>query len=172
MIVRYQVINTVMVLVDRLPEDQFVDPPDSPPSMLSSQDSTDSLTTDTTSVSTPVNAQETARNNIIREMVETERKYVQDLEIMQVRPFNSLAYFLLTYTFVQKYSNALSQSNTISQDTIHLLFPGLNKLLNFQRKFLIRLESTAEVAWKDQRWGLHFIENVSPLFSCSDFVSC
>jgi hypothetical protein len=63
----------------------------------------------------------------------------------------------------QKYSNALSQSNTISQDTIHLLFPGLNKLLNFQRKFLIRLEGTAEVAWKDQRWGLHFIENVSPL---------
>lgn len=62
---------------------------------------------------------------------------------------------------VQKYSNALSQSNTISQDTIHLLFPGLNKLLNFQRKFLIRLESTAEVSWKDQRWGLHFMENVS-----------
>lgn len=49
----------------------------------------------------------------------------------------------------------------MSQDTIHLLFPGLNKLLNFQRKFLIRLESIAEVAWKDQRWGLHFIENVS-----------
>jgi cell division control protein 24 len=33
----------------------------------------------------PANAQEAARNNIIREMVETERKYVQDLEIMQVR---------------------------------------------------------------------------------------
>lgn len=136
-----KVINTVMVLVDRLPKDQFVDPPDSPPSILSSQDSTDSLTTDALSAPTPVNAQETARNNIIREMVETERKYVQDLEIMQ------------------KYSNALSQSNTISQDTIHLLFPGLNKLLNFQRKFLIRLESTAEVTWKDQRWGLHFMEN-------------
>jgi cell division control protein 24 len=136
-----KVINTVTVLVDRLPEDQFVDPPDSSPSMLSSQGSTDSLNTDVPSVSTPVNAKETARNNIIREMVETERKYVQDLEMMQ------------------KYSNALSQSNTISQDTIHLLFPGLNKLLNFQRKFLIRLESTAEVAWKDQRWGLHFMEN-------------
>lgn len=50
----------------------------------------------------------------------------------------------------------------MAQDTIHLLFPGLNKLLNFQRKFLIRLESIAEVAWKDQRWGLHFMENVSP----------
>jgi hypothetical protein len=80
---QWQVINTVTVLVDRLPEDQFVDPPDSPPSMFSSQESTDSLTTDITSAPTPANAQETARNNIIREMVETERKYVQDLEIMQ-----------------------------------------------------------------------------------------
>ena len=33
----------------------------------------------------PANAQENARNNIIREIVETERKYVQDLEHMQVR---------------------------------------------------------------------------------------
>jgi cell division control protein 24 len=166
-----QVINTVTVLVDRLPEDQFMDPPDSPPSMLSSQDSTDSLTTDITSAPPPANAKETARNNIIREMVETERKYVQDLEIMQVRPFYCFVTYPLTVV-AQKYSNALSQGNIISQDTIHLLFPGLNKLLNFQRKFLIRLESTAEVAWKDQRWGLHFMENVSPRCSCSDFVSC
>ncbi|KAF7983773.1 hypothetical protein HWV62_18978 [Athelia sp. TMB] len=136
-----KVINTVTVLVDQLPEDQFVDPPASPPSMAAAQGSTDSLMTDALTPGAPVDAREAARNNIIREMVETERKYVQDLEIMQ------------------KYSNAASQSNTISQDTIHLLFPGLNKLLNFQRKFLIRLESTAEVPWKDQRWGLHFIEN-------------
>ena len=49
----------------------------------------------------------------------------------------------------------------MDQDTIHLLFPNLNKLLNFQRKFLIRLESTAELPWKDQRWGQLFLENVS-----------
>lgn len=35
--------------------------------------------------SSPASAQENARNNIIREIVETERKYVQDLEHMQVR---------------------------------------------------------------------------------------
>ena len=51
----------------------------------------------------------------------------------------------------------------MDQDTIHLLFPNLNKLLNFQRKFLIRLESIAEAPWQDQRWGLPFIENVSDL---------
>lgn len=63
----------------------------------------------------------------------------------------------------------MSHSNTIDQDTIHLLFPGLNNLLNFQRKFLIRLEGTAELPWKDQRWGLHFLEHVSMgfyLFIC------
>lgn len=52
--------------------------------MISSQGSTDSLATDGFPPATPVNAREAARNNIIREMVETERKYVQDLEIMQV----------------------------------------------------------------------------------------
>ena len=67
-------------------------------------------------------------------------------------------------TLSQKYSNALYQSNTMNQDTIHYLFPNLNKLLNFQRKFLIRLEGTAELPWQDQRWGLHFIENVRWLF--------
>jgi len=30
--------------------------------------------------------QETERKNIIRELLETERKYVQDLEVMQVCP--------------------------------------------------------------------------------------
>ena len=64
---------------------------------------------------------------------------------------------------VQKYSNALSQANLMDQDTIHLLFPNLNKLLNFQRKFLIRFESTAELPWQDQRWGQHFLESVSHL---------
>jgi hypothetical protein len=50
----------------------------------------------------------------------------------------------------------------MNQDTIHYLFPNLNKLLNFQRKFLIRLESTAELPWTEQRWGLIFVESVSP----------
>ena len=61
----------------------------------------------------------------------------------------------------QRYSTSLSQSNTIDQDTIHLLFPNLNKLLNFQRRFLIKLEATAEQAWRDQRWGVHFTEMAS-----------
>jgi hypothetical protein len=62
---------------------------------------------------------------------------------------------------MQKYAQELSQSNTLDRDTIHLLFPNLNKLLNFQRRFLIRLEGTADMQWREQRWGILFSENVS-----------
>ena len=55
---------------------------------------------------------------------------------------------------------ALNSSSAIDQDTIHLLFPGLSKLLDFQRRLLIKLEGVAELPWKEQRWGLQFIENV------------
>ncbi|KAG6337096.1 hypothetical protein ID866_2007 [Astraeus odoratus] len=135
-----KVVSTVTTIVDMLPSEIFEPPPLSP-SLLTPHESIDSLVNVVPNTAVPANAQEAARTNIVREMVETERKYVQDLEVMQ------------------KYATALSHSNTIDQDTIHLLFPGLNKLLNFQRKFLIRLESTAEMPWKDQRWGRHFIEN-------------
>lgn len=77
------------VLVKQLPEDRFLNEPHSPPSMTSAQASTDSLNADMLSAPVPVNAQEAVRNNIIREMVETERKYVQDLEIMKVHHFQS-----------------------------------------------------------------------------------
>jgi hypothetical protein len=64
---------------------------------------------------------------------------------------------------MQKYAQELSQSNTLDRDTIHLLFPNLNKLLNFQRRFLIRLEGTADMPWREQRWGLLFADNVGKL---------
>jgi cell division control protein 24 len=73
----------VTIIVDRLPDDLFEAP--SPPPSLAAHESTDSLG-DLGTIMVPANAQETARINIIREMVETERKYVQDLEVMQVRP--------------------------------------------------------------------------------------
>ncbi len=69
------------------------------------------------------------------------------------------------FFLVQKYAQELSQSNTLDRDTIHLLFPNLNKLLNFQRRFLIRLEGTADMPWREQRWGLLFTDNVGKLIS-------
>ncbi|KAF7428050.1 hypothetical protein PC9H_007269 [Pleurotus ostreatus] len=131
-------VDTVIALVDHLPLDAFEATPPSPP-YITSQSSTDSLTSDAAPVVAP-NAREKDRNHIIREIVETERKYVQDLEVMQ------------------KYSTALAQGNFMDLDTIYLLFPNLNKLLNFQRKFLIRLEGMAELPWPDQRWGQAFLD--------------
>jgi cell division control protein 24 len=82
-----QVVNTVTALVEYLPEEVFVhQPPSSPPSLSSAHQSTDSIVCDTPHSAQPVGAREAARSNIIRELVETERKYVQDLEVMQVRP--------------------------------------------------------------------------------------
>ncbi|KAI0256188.1 hypothetical protein BJV78DRAFT_1273099 [Lactifluus subvellereus] len=142
---------TVTDLWDRTNSDGFVKvvntvtyievAPPSPPSTLSIHDTLDFMGPDTPAIPTPVNGPDAERNNIIRELVETERKYVQDLEVMQ------------------KYAQELSQSNTLDRDTIHLLFPNLNKLLNFQRRFLIRLEETADMPWREQRWGLLFTDN-------------
>src|SRR5258706_1924721 len=52
------------------------------------------------------------------------------------------------------------QQDVVDQDTIHHLFPGLNKLLDFQRKFLIEFEQQYELPWDQQRWGKCFIVNV------------
>lgn len=155
-----KVIKTVIAIVNHLPPHAFEESPPSPPYMSSHDSFEGSLSNDSNTQLPAPNAQESARNNIVREMVETERKFVQDLEIMQVSPF-VLSLTPLSECSSKKYSTALSQSNLIDQDTIHLLFPNLNKLLNFQRKFLIRLESTIELPWTDQRWGQHFLESVS-----------
>jgi cell division control protein 24 len=81
-----QVVNTVTHIVDRLPPDVFeeVTPP-SPPSSFSTHESFDTTGFDIPAIPTPSNGPEAERSNIIRELMETERKYVQDLEVMQVR---------------------------------------------------------------------------------------
>lgn len=84
-----QVIKTVTAIVDHLPPDAFEPEAPSTP-FMSSQDSFDNFSSNPTVPTPPANAQETARNNIVREIVETERKYVQDLEILQVRAVSSL----------------------------------------------------------------------------------
>ncbi|KAJ7478187.1 Dbl homology domain-containing protein [Mycena latifolia] len=80
-----------------------------------------------------------SRRNIISELVETERKYVQDLEILQ------------------KYATALSHNKSLDQETLDLLFGNVWPLPEFQRKFLVGLEGTAELPWEEQRWGRHFV---------------
>ena len=53
---------------------------------------------DIPAIPTPSHGPDAERSNIIRELMETERKYVQDLEVMQVRmswPSRPFAIFMI-----------------------------------------------------------------------------
>ncbi|CAG7854242.1 Rho guanine nucleotide exchange factor scd1 [Serendipita indica DSM 11827] len=83
------------------------------------------------------------RANLIRELMETERKYCQDLEIMQ------------------SYADSLQRLDIVDPDTIQRLFPALGKLTDFQRKLLIHMEQTAEHPVDEQDWGRCFSQHES-----------
>jgi len=83
------------------------------------------------------------RSKVVQELVDTERKYVQDLEILQ------------------SYMNALTKSEIVSLDFIHMMFLNLNSLVDFQRRFLIKVESLNILPPDQQRWGKLFLEFVS-----------
>ncbi|CAE6398073.1 unnamed protein product [Rhizoctonia solani] len=156
-----KVVSTVIYLLERLPESTFSPAPPSPPSLASQfstsypatpglfpSDSLDSLTSPVDAPSTgfpfPPTAptdDESFRKKHIQETLDSERKYVADLEIMH------------------EYARELIQKNVVDADTVHHLFPGLGKLLDFGRRFLIEMEGIAQCAWEDQRWGLLFIDN-------------
>lgn len=80
-----------------------------------------------------------SRSKIVKELVETERRYVQDLE-----------------TLVQ-YREDLINSECLLSEDITMLFPNLTDIIEFQRRFLIGLECNASVPSKYQRIGSVFI---------------
>lgn len=79
------------------------------------------------------------RAKVVEELLLTERKYVQDLEL------------LLTY------QARLQSSGLLSADTIHYLFPNLNILIDFQRRFLVGIEYHAQLPPEEQRIGSVFL---------------
>jgi cell division control protein 24 len=84
-----KVVATTAHLLDKLPEHVWMPELDTPP--ISARDEANNALRnglgDESADSTlrPANAQEMDRNNVIRELIETERKYIQDLEVMHVR---------------------------------------------------------------------------------------
>ncbi|QRV96481.1 Rho guanine nucleotide exchange factor scd1 [Ceratobasidium sp. AG-Ba] len=159
-----KVVNNVLYLIERLPESVFSPAPPSPPSLASqfstsypatpgllASDSVDSLTSPATE--TPPNGfpfpptatggdeDESARNTHIKHIMDAERKYVADLEVMH------------------EYARELVQKDVVSADTVHHLFPGLSQLLDFGRRFLIEMEGVAECPWEEQHWGALFVKN-------------
>lgn len=80
-----------------------------------------------------------SKSKVLKELVDTERKYVNDLET------------LVTY------KEQLLNFNIISSEDLYMLFPNLNDILDFQRRFLVSLEINNLVDPKYQRVGSVFI---------------
>lgn len=82
----------------------------------------------------------TYRQNVINEIVVTERDYVQHLETLQ------------------QFKNEIEESGAIAGDAVHDIFLNLNALLDFQRRFLIRIEQQNSLPESQQNWGQLFIQ--------------
>ncbi|KAM3584613.1 Guanine nucleotide exchange factor for Cdc42p [Umbelopsis sp. WA50703] len=85
------------------------------------------------------NAPKDTRDKVVYELVETERKYVQDLEILL------------------EYKNELQKQSVLPPDTVHYIFGNLSSLLDFQRRFMIQIEDVADKAPMEQNFGLLFM---------------
>ncbi|KAI8972156.1 hypothetical protein BDB01DRAFT_900585 [Pilobolus umbonatus] len=81
------------------------------------------------------------RDNVVFELLSTERKYVQDLEALQ------------------GYKQEVEAQDILTKDTMHYLFGNLNALVDFQRRFLIQIEDQASKPKEEQRFGWLFIQH-------------
>ncbi|KAH7628318.1 CDC24 protein [Sordaria sp. MPI-SDFR-AT-0083] len=81
----------------------------------------------------------THRDYIVRELVDTERKYVQDLENLH------------------DLKRTLEHRSVIPGEFIHDIFLNINSILDHQRKFLIRVETTNSMPQARQEWGSLFV---------------
>ena len=78
------------------------------------------------------------RDHVVKELVDTERKYVQDLENLH------------------ELKRAIEQQGIVPGDVVHDIFLNINAILDFQRRFLIKIEQTGKKAKDQQQWGLPF----------------
>ena len=79
------------------------------------------------------------RQHIVDELVNTERTYVQQLELLQ------------------GFKQQCEKTGVIPGDVIHQIFLNLNPLLDFQRRFLIRVEQINAMKEDEQNWGKLFV---------------
>lgn len=79
------------------------------------------------------------RDHVVRELVDTERKYVQDLENLH------------------ELKKQIEQKGVIPGDVVHAIFLNINAILDFQRRFLIRIETTNSQPDSRQEWGAPFV---------------
>lgn len=82
----------------------------------------------------------TYRQNVVKEIVTSERDYIQFLETLQ------------------NFRKELEEWGTVAGDVLHDIFLNLNALLDFQRRFLIRIEQQNSLPESQQNWGQLFIQ--------------
>lgn len=87
----------------------------------------------------PPPSPQTPRDKVLFELVETERKYVQDM------------------TALAAYRTLLLQLPKVLPELVHTLFPNLVQLLDFQRRFLNALEINYCVPAERQHLGSVFV---------------
>lgn len=80
------------------------------------------------------------RQHIVEELVTTERTYVQHLELLQA------------------FKQLCESKGVVSGDCSHQIFHNLDSLLNFQRRFLIKVEQQNALPESEQNWGKIFIQ--------------
>ncbi len=85
-------------------------------------------------------AQMSYRDHVVRELVDTERKYVQDLENLH------------------ELKKTIEQKGVITGDVVHDIFLNINAILDFQRRFLIKIETTNSQPDDKQQWGFPFVD--------------
>lgn len=79
------------------------------------------------------------RSKVFRELIQTERKYILDLELLM------------------EYKAELENSDALSSEQLHVLFPNLSDIVDFHRRLLTGLECNIDVPTKYQRIGSAFI---------------
>ena len=85
-----------------------------------------------------VPGKKTHRQHVVDELVRTERTYVQHLELLQA------------------FEKHVKHSGQVSGDSVHAIFLNLDSLLEFQRRFLVRVEQTNAQPEEAQNWGRLF----------------
>lgn len=79
------------------------------------------------------------KSKVFREIIQTERKYISDLELLM------------------EYKDELQNSDALSSEQLHVLFPNLSDIVDFHRRLLTGLECNINVPVKYQRIGSAFI---------------
>ncbi len=86
-------------------------------------------------IGTGVGGKMSYRDHVVKELVDTERKYVQDLENLH------------------ELKTLIDQKGVVPGDVVHAIFLNINAILDFQRRFLIRIETTNSQPQNRQEWG-------------------